>query len=533
MLNSTYGNSQSISYTYDNLDRIKVKKFNGVERFKYEYDASGNLGYLNDIVNGVKYRYIYDISDRLVRREDSNANSISFSYDLNSNTSGINEKINGQNFVTNYSYNKENKEKEVTLSNGAKFTSTYDLLGRLDNRTLTVGSTTYITNYSYEEGVYPNSTTNRLKEIENKGKKIAYTYDANGNIESITQDGKKIKYYYNELNELIREDNQILNKTIVYTYDLGGNTLSKVEYPYTEGEPENATKTITYTYDDSNWKDKLTSFDGKTITYDEIGNPLTYNGYTFTWEEGRQLAGIQGNGLSISYKYNDQGIRTEKTVNGVTTKYYLLGDKVIFETSGVDTIHYSYDSQDNLVSMNRNGVEYYYVRNGQGDIIALIDANGNEAVTYTYDSWGNVVSIDGSLKNTVGVKNPYRYRGYRYDEETKLYYLQSRYYNPEWGRFVNADAIVGEKGELLSHNMFAYCSNDPINMENPDGDIAWWVGAAISRAVFDLVVYLIQHRNRGFSWSGLGKAAATGAITGVAFVGTGKFVVKGVRVLVF
>jgi len=119
--------------------------------------------------------------------------------------------------------------------------------------------------------------------------------------------------------------------------------------------------------------------------------------------------------------------------------------------------------------MNLNGLEYYYVRNGQGDIIALIDDNGNEAVTYTYDSWGNVVSIDGSLKNTVGVKNPYRYRGYRYDEETKLYYLQSRFYNPEWGRFINADAIFGEKGELLSHNMFAYCSNDPVNMEDPNG----------------------------------------------------------------
>jgi len=233
--------------------------------------------------------------------------------------------------------------------------------------------------------------------------------------------------------------------------------------------PENPTKTVAYTYDDSNWKDKLTSYDGKAITYDNTGNPLSYDGYTFTWEEGRQLKSISKEGLNISYKYNDQGIRTEKTVNGVTTKYYLLGDKVILEINGLDTIHYSYDSSGNLVSMNLNGLEYYYVRNGQGDIIALIDDNGNEAVTYTYDSWGNVVSIDGSLKNTVGVKNPYRYRGYRYDEETKLYYLQSRFYNPEWGRFINADAIFGEKGELLSHNMFAYCSNDPVNMEDPNG----------------------------------------------------------------
>lgn len=87
--------------------------------------------------------------------------------------------------------------------------------------------------------------------------------------------------------------------------------------------------------------------------------------------------------------------------------------------------------------------EYFYVRNAQGDIIALIDKSGREVVNYSYDTWGNLLSIEGPLKDTVGVKNPYRYRGYRYDSETRLYYLQSRYYNAEWGRFLNADAIAG------------------------------------------------------------------------------------------
>lgn len=120
-------------------------------------------------------------------------------------------------------------------------------------------------------------------------------------------------------------------------------------------------------------------------------------------------------------------------------------------------------------------MEYYYVRNAQGDIIGLIDSNGNKVVSYTYDTWGKLLSIEGSLKDSLGIKSPYRYRGYRYDNETQLYYLQSRYYNPEWGRFINADSLVGETGELLSHNMFAYCTNDPVNNEDPDGDIAWWV----------------------------------------------------------
>ncbi len=112
---------------------------------------------------------------------------------------------------------------------------------------------------------------------------------------------------------------------------------------------------------------------------------------------------------------------------------------------------------------------YFYVRNAQGDIIGLIDKAGAQVASYTYDSWGKLISIEGTLKDSVGVKNPYRYRGYRYDTETGLYYLQSRYYNPEWGRFISTDAIVGQTGELLGHNMFAYCKNNPINRKGDTG----------------------------------------------------------------
>ncbi|KGK81000.1 hypothetical protein DP68_18760, partial [Clostridium sp. HMP27] len=190
-------------------------------------------------------------------------------------------------------------------------------------------------------------------------------------------------------------------------------------------------KTYEYKYEDTNWKDKLTSFyDGKVakqITYDAIGNPLTYDGYTYTWEQGRQLKSMTKEGSSSSFKYNDSGIRTEKTVNGVTTKYYLNGDQVAYEDNGTDKIYYTYDSDGSLVSMNLNGVEYYYIRNLQGDIIGLFDKNGTQVVSYTYDSWGKhdgkaelkdengtIIQsgdIKGTLASTVGVKNPYRYRG--------------------------------------------------------------------------------------------------------------------------
>ncbi|EYE87359.1 hypothetical protein Q428_13775 [Fervidicella metallireducens AeB] len=187
---------------------------------------------------------------------------------------------------------------------------------------------------------------------------------------------------------------------------------------------------------------------------------------------GRQLAGISGNGINVSFKYNAEGIRTEKTVGTVTTKYHLVGDKVTFESNGTDTIYYSYDSSDNLISMKLNGAEYYYIRNAQGDILGLLDGTGTQVVSYTYDSWGKLISIEGSLKDSVGVKNPYRYRGYRYDEEMQLYYLNSRYYNPDLGRFINADAIAGSRGVLLSHNVFSYCLNSPVNQADKGGFIA-------------------------------------------------------------
>lgn len=345
---------------------------------------------------------------------------------------------------------------------------TYDPLGRVHERTLDIGAVTYPTRYTYEEGINGSSTT-RVASMENNGDTLSYTYDERGNIQTITENGQTITYQYNALNELIRVDNEVLDQTMVYEYDTSGNLLKKEEHAYTTGTLGTPTNDISYDYTDTNWTDKLTAYDGKTITYDEIGNPLSYDGYTYSWAFGDQLAALAGNGLDIAYAYNDDGIRTEKTVGGVTTKYHLDGDYVTYETDGTDEIYYTYDANDNLISMNLNGAEYVYVRNLQGDIMGLIDEEGVVVVSYTYDTWGQMVSITGAQADTVGEKNPYRYRGYLYDSETGLYYLNARYYNPEWGRFLNADSYGGISGELLSHNVFAYVKNNPVMYYDPTG----------------------------------------------------------------
>ena len=183
----------------------------------------------------------------------------------------------------------------------------------------------------------------------------------------------------------------------------------------------------------------------------------------------------KGNETS-TYKYNDSGIRTEKTVNGTTIKYYLNGSKIIYEKTINETIYYTYDSQGEMIGLKHNNIQYYYIKNIQNDIIGILDSNLNQIASYTYDSWGKIESIKDNNgneitdENNIANKNPYRYRSYRYDKETGLYYLQSRYYNADWGRFVNVDYTMLDPGAgLIGHNMYLYCANNPIKNYDPDG----------------------------------------------------------------
>jgi RHS repeat-associated protein len=150
--------------------------------------------------------------------------------------------------------------------------------------------------------------------------------------------------------------------------------------------------------------------------------------------------------------------------------YNVVGGKVTWEKTGSNNpIYYSYDASGSLWGMQYNGSMYFYVRNAQGDIIKLINSSGVVVVEYAYDAWGRLMSTTGSLAGTLGVDNPYRYRGYRFDTETGLYYLLSRYYNPQWGRFINADELVGVAGTIGSHNIFAYCFNSPVIYSDEQG----------------------------------------------------------------
>ena len=257
--------------------------------------------------------------------------------------------------------------------------------------------------------------------------------------------------------------------------------------PYTLAPTlEGVNETVFYTYGDSNWKDKVTAIGGKAITYDAIGNPLTYDGWTFTWKAGRMLASMVKTGTNAQFTYDHNGMRIRKVVNGVTTNYTLNGKNVVHMTQGGYDLHFFYDAQGKPGMVTYNGVDYFYVYNLQGDVVALIDADGTQVVEYIYDAWGNPISKTGSLAATIGTLNPFRYRGYVYDEETGLYYLRSRYYNPSWKRFMNADALVSNGKGLLGKNVFTYCNNCPVAQSDPTGQSAMAVASVIALALFTL-----------------------------------------------
>ena len=220
----------------------------------------------------------------------------------------------------------------------------------------------------------------------------------------------------------------------------------------------------------NNWRDLLTAFDGETITYDASGNPLSYyNGthWTFTWENGRSLATATDGTTSITYAYDAGGLRTSKIVNGLTHNYLYASGQLMRETYGNNTLDFFYDANGYPYALKYNSTTYYYITNLQGDVMYLIDANENTVASYEYDPYGNIVSATGTMAEI----NPMRYRGYYYDAELEMYYLQSRYYDPQICRFINADDIsaLGGSGTFSGYNLFAYCLNNPINMVDMDG----------------------------------------------------------------
>ena len=468
-------------------------------RYEYDYNAKGQVARVRDNLLNRTTQSEYDLANRPVRVKTSeDAKHVytgQVAYDnVYGNLSEFTEKVgeNRQEYGTKFGYDDENRPTSLTYSASGKeigqSTTTIDKLNRTTFSTVKLGSKTFTSEYHFAAGGYgTGSVTNLVASITQPGCNCGYGYDDNGNIASATLNGKWTGYTYDALGQLIQVNDHSDTRsgengtTWKYTYDLGDNILKKERFVY--NDTTNPLETITYEYGDANWRDKLTAVNGNAIAYDAIGNPLSDGTWTYTWQNGRQLQKMQKAGVTAEFVYNADGLRVQKTVNGVATKYTLHGKNVVHMTSGADELHFFYDAQNRPAVVVYNGTAYAYVKSLQGDIVAILDENGNTVVSYGYDAWGAPLWCTGELAETLGKVQPFRYRGYVFDEETGLYYLRSRYYNPGWGRFVNADAEIAVEAKLWDAKLFLYCANNPVRYTDDGGNSFWDVLADCGKAL--------------------------------------------------
>lgn len=450
-------------YEYNPLGKLTKKIDPGQKEETYEYDLNGTLKQQKDRNNSI-ITYSTDILSRMtgksVTTPDGTGNtSYSYSYYL----TGSRKSMAGGGSNATYYYDDLGRVKKEVDSNG--ITKEYDYDAN-NNRTAFIvkqgGATLLNTTYVYD-------SMNRLWKVLENGQVVAtYTYDTNGNRDTLTYGNNvSTKYDYNSANKLKGLANKSAAGTALskydYTYYLDGNQASKTDA--SQG-------TINYKYDGLGRISTVEGANGlfKRYGYDDRNNrsDLTGTGEIFTYAEDmsfqydglNQLKSAVGHSAS-TYTYNGDGIRETKTVDGATTTQVLDGGNVAVEIKGNEVTKYVRGV--NLISSEKNGQRYYYLHNGHGDVVQIVDNAGNVVNNYEYDEWGNITS------QTETIENPFKYAGEYFDKETGLYYLRARYYDPTIGRFISEDSFPGEANDPLSLNLYTYAHNNPVNLFDPSG----------------------------------------------------------------
>ena len=507
-----YGNGDSEAYGYNlygQLSSVQHYSENLLEYVEsYAYDPFGNVG-RSVVTDGsgsliADYQYEYDSLGRLIRSQQSGDGVTELwtqhEYDDQNRLSDQYWRVSDSSLHESYNYNNNNGTlSSMLLGTGRTLSFEYDNLLRVSRRNV---SGVYQHRRNYIGTGIANRQSNRIQyfvyaSADGADTKLnyRYDYDAAGNISEVYRSvgSDTLAFYnsyeYDKLGQLTKATDS--RGTETYTYNTAGNLLSRTL----------AGDTVTYSYDNAQWNDLLTAYDGQKIAYEGqtynssrnsvsgtviSGNPVSYyNGtrWSMEWSNGRQLMEASSNKADVTYTYDRNGLRTTKTVDGVTYHYAYAGDKLVWQEWDGNEFFFFYDNEGAPVGFwyhpaSGSNVTGYYMTTQQGDITRIEDVNGNVLATYEYDAWGKLISSSGSLATI----NPLRYRGYYYDTETELYYLSSRYYDPKVSRFINADstdAVLSANG-LYDQNLFAYCDNNPVMRTDMGGEI--WnliVGGAI------------------------------------------------------
>ena len=471
---TSYANGGQVSTVSDGRGNVIKKTYNGQTQATAAYDAFGKMISGIDSAGNKGYNYYYDKDGNLIHKKIDGVGN-KYTYDIAGKVKTAYYGETDQSYTYSYDDAYTELPYEDSELDGVSLTGVYssrllrDGLRRPWRITVNpAGQSAALIQKSYSylktdrQTGYVSKATELIRGVNNTERETYYTYDRSGNIATIgtSESGceKTHGYWYDRFNRLTREDNCEANRRYEYTYDWKGNITGKKEYELDTGT---LLSTKSYTYRSSGWTDQLIGYNGESISYDAVGNPTSYLGHSLSWSHVRRLASYDGN----TFSYNASGIRTKK--NSIT--YTLDGSRILRENRSEGTLTYYY-GVEGLMGFRYDGADYYYRKNLQGDIIGIINAAGTELVSYSYDAWGNILWTEDDSEKNLGELNPFRYRGYYYDTETGLYYLNSRYYDPRTGRFINADEVeyLGEGAEF-SCNLYAYCDNNPVMQTDVDG----------------------------------------------------------------
>ncbi len=498
--------------------------------YKYVYDGAGNITQTLDINGRKLYTYVYEKGVLVTAKEYDATYSndlvtaktlvCSVAYHYNDDGQMVQKVMTWNNpegvpmeYTLSYEY-PENGDPVVTFGAGLPdvvFHSKSDSFGRKEFEELQLRK-----GFSYRQFVYQSGeatqihkdnaklksspTTGLVKEIVfSDGSTLSYEYDAEERITKVTE-------VYTLKEPEVTDEGVIFHERQVtdvteYTYDVLGQLLTETKNGvvinqmtydnYGNIRSKNG-KTYSYGYGAPTWKDLLTQVDGKWIDYDEQGNPIIYmDTHSLYWGKGRELLTFikcdedYNEVCRCDYMYNANGIRTSKTVNDIRHDYLLEGTKILRETWQNKTLIPLYDNQDQVCGISYNGNLFSFLKNLQGDVIALVDETGETVARYSYDAWGVPTVLEDHTDIQITNVNPYLYRTYYYDREIGMYYLQSRYYDPTIGRFVNGDdaTYLGASGTIIGYNLFAYCENSACNFMDCQGYLSYPAG------LFDTYTY--------------------------------------------
>lgn len=472
---------------------------NSIPAYTTEYNDEGKIIKFTDNTEkkAVSYNYIYTGDNVKVERNDGFIKTVNTEQNEESGITQKNIEYTYKDILDRNATYKTTQKSDMSDENKVLMTNVF-----YNNAVLTEESSDNEQTISRKlysslngQGIFnvdekKNTEQESLYTIIFSGNKkvFSYIYDLAGNITEIKLGDKKIYEYAYDVHGRITKELDYVNKTgCTYGYTSTGNVVAKhIKEINNDGSLTNV-RDIKYSYQNGEWADQLTQYDGQKITYDGTGNPIDYiDGKTFKWTRGRQLEQMTlKDGSSVTYKYNQDGLRTYKDTKESITNYQWDDSKLIRETVAYKgdekkyDIWYFYNNDDEAIGFEYSEVDnsnivktpIYFEKNKQGDVIGLLDTKGKELVKYSYDAWGNIVDV--SYENETALKlNHITYRGYYKDNESGFYYLQSRYYDSETGRFINADdvKILGIKDtSIYKDNLYCYCNNNVVNCTDPNG----------------------------------------------------------------